>query len=335
MAFLSKFLVAASAAILSSVASAQIIPTGPFIGQQSEGFEGKAYGFSTCVPGRVFNNTAELCDPIGGRLLISGWWSAVCQISPFVGVEFAGSAGGPAEYVFDQPASRFGGFFGSNVGFPNATVEFYDTANVLITSLTASFPANCGWTWCGWQVVGGPEIRRVKVMGLNPYGGQYVDMDDMQVDYGACPLSTTYCAAKLNSLGCLPSIGSTGTSSATFGSGFTVNVVNVLNNKPGLFIYGNSGRAATPLSGGLLCVGAPIKRSIALNSAGASPPNDCSGTYSMDFNAFAVGALGGTPAAFLTVPGTIVDGQAWGRDNGFQAPNNVTLSDGIEWTICP
>jgi len=158
--------------------------------------------------------------------------------------------------------------------------------------------------------------------------------NNMEIFIGCTPPST-YCTAKINSLGCTPSISSVGAPSATAGSGFTVSVTSVINNKPGLFIYGNTGQAAAPLSGGLRCVNAPVKRSIALNSGGNPPPNDCSGLYSMDFNLFAVGGLGGTPAPFLLVAGTIVDGQAWGRDNGFPAPNNATLSNGLEWTICP
>ncbi|HUR29353.1 MAG TPA: calcium-binding protein [Planctomycetota bacterium] len=147
------------------------------------------------------------------------------------------------------------------------------------------------------------------------------------------PGGTTYCTAKVNSLGCTPAISASGFSSASFGAGFTLRATSVINNKPGLCIYSSGGRDALAFGGGLLCVAAPIRRSHALTSGGNAGPADCSGVLSLDLNAFAAGSLGGNPAPFLLVPGTVVGAQFWGRDNGFAFPDNATLSDALELTI--
>ena len=145
-----------------------------------------------------------------------------------------------------------------------------------------------------------------------------------------------YCTAKQNSLGCIPAISSTGSASATSGSGFVLSSLNNRNSKPGLLLYSVAGQAAVPFQNGILCVATPIKRSPTLSSGGSTPPLiDCSGVYAIDMNSFAAGNLGGLPLAALSVAGTAVDCQFWGRDPGFAPPNNTSLSDALEYQVGP
>jgi hypothetical protein len=146
----------------------------------------------------------------------------------------------------------------------------------------------------------------------------------------------TYCTAKRNSVGCTPEIGAIGTPSATASSGFEVRASSVNSNAPGILLYGNSGRAATPFTGGLLCLAGPLRRVSGLSSGGTLPPQvDCSGLFAVDLNAFRSGALGGNPATFLSTPGAVIEAQFWGRDHGFLAPNDTALTDAVEFSIRP
>jgi hypothetical protein len=189
----------------------------------------------------------------------------------------------------------------------------------------------------GSVVAWGASVGNVPAL---PSGFTYVDVaagsNFMFARYEpSCLPVTTYCTAKTTGNGCVPVIGSSGTPSASTGSGFFINATNMVNNKSCLLFYGTTGQAAGAFQGGVLCVKAPIKRTPATSTFGNPPPNDCSGAPSIDMNLFAVGGLGGTPLAALSVPGTIVDCQWWGRDPGFAAPNNTQLTNGVQYSICP
>lgn len=161
------------------------------------------------------------------------------------------------------------------------------------------------------------------------------------IAFGPKTLAQQYCAAKSSSLSCSPSLHADGIASPAAKFGFTISADNLNNNRVGMLLYSSSGRASIPFQGGLLCIASPLSRSPAANTGGTPLPTlDCSGTWSIDYNAMIWNKYGlpsadvTNPPAFL-VPGTSIQCQWWGRDPGFPAPNNSMLSDGLEFTLSP
>ncbi|HUR26777.1 MAG TPA: hypothetical protein VM509_01210 [Planctomycetota bacterium] len=201
--------------------------------------------------------------------------------------------------------------------------------------------------WLGWAPINGAQASvdtsipgngqsyRGSFDGGQTWSGPFQGSNHWKFRiFGGCNTTTVYCTAKVNSLGCTPVISAVGSPSPVASSGFVVHGANVRNQKVGILLYSVTGRAATPFQNGFLCVAAPVRRTPSVSSAGnALPANDCSGDYALDMNAFGQGALGGSPSPALLVPGTVVDCQWWGRDQGFAAPNNSTLTDAIEYVL--
>ena len=182
------------------------------------------------------------------------------------------------------------------------------------------------------------ELWDGQIDDLQIYQGVLSDSDvALLYAYAGLAFDTTvgsYCVAKVNSLGCSPQIQWSGAPNAFVPGGFLLRAIDVRNNKAGLLLYGVSGPAATPFQGGTLCIATPVRRSTGIFSNGnPAPANDCSGVYEIDVNAFAQGLLGGAPLPALNVPGQQVNAQFWGRDPGFPAPFNTTLSDAAEWFV--
>ena len=232
-----------------------------------------------------------------------------------------GIAQGPEDIRFDQRMAQASIWVSGGYGPDNFLLQAFD-GNQLVGSSSLQTQA---WAQLSVSVPAG--FTHIVLTELN---GVFV-LDDLSAD----PVTTvTYCTPKVNSLGCIPAISSLGAPSATIGFGFIVKGLNVRNQKPGLLMYSSTGRAAIPFQGGTLCLASPIRRSISINSGGTPlPTSDCTGVYSIDMNAFAVGSLGGNPSPQLHVPGVIIDCQFWGRDPGFFPPANSTLTNALEYTV--
>jgi hypothetical protein len=141
-------------------------------------------------------------------------------------------------------------------------------------------------------------------------------------------LASSYCTAKTNSLGCVPAISSTGAASLSIGDNFVISVSNVLNHKSGLIFWGTS-TASAPFGGGTMCIGLPRIRTPVQDSGGtALPASDCTGVYSFHFSQAYM-------ASQSLTAGTTVYTQSWSRDPGFTPPNNINLSDGLSFPVCP
>jgi hypothetical protein len=141
------------------------------------------------------------------------------------------------------------------------------------------------------------------------------------------PAPQVYCTAKTNSLGCVPSVSTSGTPSTTLATPFVVTATNELNQKNGLMYYGYA-QLAAPFQGGTKCVAPPTLRTPTMNSGGSASGSDCTGVYAVDFNAWTQSGI--DP---MLVPGREVFCQFWSRDP--QSFANTNLSDAARFLLAP
>jgi len=145
-----------------------------------------------------------------------------------------------------------------------------------------------------------------------------------------CGALTSYCTPGTSASGCTASISGSGTPSATAASGFDLLASGVEGSKTGIFFYGTSGRQAAPWGNGtsFQCVVPPVKRGALVSGGGTS--GACDGSFSYDLNARWTANPGHNPG-----PGALVQAQLWYRDP-LNTSNQVTsLSDALEFTVCP
>ncbi len=141
------------------------------------------------------------------------------------------------------------------------------------------------------------------------------------------PVPQTYCSATTNSLGCAPSITSSGIPSPASNSTFSISATGARNQRTGALLWSFTA-GQMPFFGGTLCLGSPLRFLPARSTQGrALGTNDCSGWRSEWF----------TPASMATRGWTIganVHAQFAFRDPGLPT-GSLSVSNALQFQILP
>ena len=164
------------------------------------------------------------------------------------------------------------------------------------------------------------------------YGGWNIDdfgVYSLEPVPAGCPAPVPYCTAKQSSQSCTPSIAYLGEPSLSSPAPFEVVATRVVSNKNGVLFYGYDSNNKT-FQGGWLCVQPPVKRTAVQSSGGNAPPDDCSGSFSYDFNALI--QSGADPQLVL---GRKVYAQYWFRDPAEPSGYGTGLTSALQFEVCP
>lgn len=212
----------------------------------------------------------------------------------------------------------------------NAKVDVY-AANLTLNTVTRLVPTgiepNDNSECAGISADGSRVIFTSVASNLvagDTNGAQDIFMSDTGVQCSGLP---HFCTAKTNSQGCVPEICAENLPSMSGPDDFNVTAHGVLNNKTGILLW-SLAQGSHPLGGGTLCLGSPIIRTPAQNSGGTPTGNDCTGLYSFSFSQAYMAAHG-------LSAGSVVYAQYWSRDPFIAPPNNIGLTDGLEFTVGP
>jgi hypothetical protein len=168
---------------LAGSAFATITPVAPFTGSASENFTNitPPFQFQAQYTG-LFGGAAVLnAFPAGATAmhLTSGWGFFVTVFARSAPLMAAG-AGCNAEYVFDAPVTKFGGYFTTNADSGGATAVFLDDTGAIIGEQPVQAPQGT-WAWDGWEST--TPIKSVRILASNQFGG-FIQMDDLEIQAG-------------------------------------------------------------------------------------------------------------------------------------------------------
>jgi len=138
-----------------------------------------------------------------------------------------------------------------------------------------------------------------------------------------------YCSPGTSSQGCQVLIAAAGIPSIEEGADFWITGSTSPAQVDGILFFGTNGRQASPWGNGtsLQCVVPPVKRTDLRSSGGSG---SCVGQFSIDFNAW----MDSYPKKAPT-PGDVVQAEWWYRDAKNTSNQTTSMSDALEFTVCP
>lgn len=156
------------------------------------------------------------------------------------------------------------------------------------------------------------------------------DPNGSRVDMGAFPFECgvhNYCVGKVNSLGCVPTAGSTGTPAFSGADDFHVTATSVRKNSLGMLLWSH-GADNVSFFNGTLCVGQPLVRAGLQSSGGTGTGPNCTGQFDFHFTHAYMISRGIAPLQTIFC-------QWYMRDATHPDGTGVGLSDGVSFTVCP
>jgi hypothetical protein len=282
-------------------------------------------------------------DPGGGVLWgVDAWTEQLITIDTATG---AGTAVGPLGFggfrslAFDTNMNRLYGTAGSkgqllfriNRITGHATFQ-HSYAPAEVESL--SYDSAMGALFLtdrvtGWLLYTDPTIWMTYLVGTI---GSQADAGIAYL-FERPPGPTAYCTAGTSASGCSALLSASGTPSASAVSGFDLTAIEVEGDKDGLFFYGVNGRQANPWGNGtsLQCVVPPVKRGGLLTGVGAI--GACDGSFVQDLNARWCPTC--PKPTHNPGSGAVVQAQLWFRDPLSTSNQTTSLSDAVEFAVCP
>ena len=170
-----------------------------------------------------------------------------------------------------------------------------------------------------------------RVRCVDDHGNAGLSNTRSYVATSGCGTSVAYCTAGQSASGCQANLSTSGTPSLSQASGFVINTFGIEGSKDGMFFYGFQGGQANTWGNGtsFQCVAPPVKRTPLLPGLGS--PGTCNGAFSRDFNRF---WFSSGPAK-SPAPGQLVSVQLWYRDSQNTSNQTTSLSDAVQFSVCP